>query len=226
MPSQPELLVHLLVAAGLAGLLGMERELSEQPAGLRTHMLVGLGAALFAVIGAFGFQALVGRPGLEQVVRADVTRVASQIVVGIGFLGGGAILKYGASVKGLTTAANLWVTAAVGTAAGLGMLLIATFTTVLALLTLATLRPIRAVIRRYAPGHVELVVEADREVRVASLTQALREMEATVSSAGVEDHSTGRAFTMMVRLPRGARTEDAVARLTQVDGVRSVDWTG
>ena len=74
----------------------MEREVTDQPAGFRTHILVGLGAALFAIVSANGFQAIAAS-GPMPVVRADITRVASQIVVGIGFLGGGAIIKYGAS---------------------------------------------------------------------------------------------------------------------------------
>src|SRR6266545_7018498 len=86
MPSQGELVLRLLLAASLAGLLGVERELTDQPAGLRTHILVGLGSALFAIISAFGFQAVIAE-GNPQAVSADVTRVASQIVVGIGFLG-------------------------------------------------------------------------------------------------------------------------------------------
>src|SRR5207247_10242120 len=135
------------------------------PAGFRTHILVGVGAALFAIISAFGFQSIVATTPRQQ-VSADVTRIASQIVVGIGFLGGGAIIKYGATVRGLTTAASLWVTAAVGTAAGIGMLAIASATTGMALLALAALRPIRVAIRRYAGGHVEFLLETDPDFRV------------------------------------------------------------
>src|SRR3989475_1227648 len=160
MPSQGELILRLLLAAALAGALGGERELTEQPAGFRTHILVGLGAALFAIISAYGFQAIAAN-GPRQVVRADITRVASQIVVGIGFLGGGAILKYGASIRGLTTAASLWVTAAVGTAIGIGALVLGTATTAIALIALAGLRPLRALLRRYAIGRDEFLIDAD-----------------------------------------------------------------
>src|SRR5918992_4404083 len=146
LPSQGDLILRLLLAATLAGLLGGERELTEQPAGFRTHILVGLGAALFAVISAYGFQSVVGASPRQ--VRADPTRIASQIVVGIGFLGGGAIIKYGASIRGLTTAASLWVTAAVGTAIGLGALLLGFVTTVITLVALVGLRPLRRILRR------------------------------------------------------------------------------
>src|SRR6266487_246446 len=127
MPTQVDLVLRLLLAAALAGALGVERELTEQPAGFRTHILVGLGAALFAILSAYGFATvLAGEP--SRGVSADVTRIASQIVVGIGFLGGGAILKYGSTVRGLTTAASLWVTAAIGTAIGLGALVLGSVT--------------------------------------------------------------------------------------------------
>src|SRR5207247_8312920 len=112
-PSQADLILRLLLAGALAGLLGGERELTDQPAGFRTHILVGVGAALFAIISAFGFQSIVAATPRQQ-VSADVTRIASQIVVGIGFLGGGTIIKYGASIRGLTTAPSPWVPAAVG----------------------------------------------------------------------------------------------------------------
>src|SRR3954452_612123 len=120
MPDEWHLVLRLLLATGLAGILGIERELSGQPAGFRTHALVGLGSVLFAITSAYGFDAIAGS-GSHAVVRADVTRIASQIVVGIGFLGGGAIIKYGSNVRGLTTAASLWLTAAVGVGVGPGV---------------------------------------------------------------------------------------------------------
>src|SRR5262245_56629146 len=143
MPDQWVLVVRLLVAAGLAGAIGLEREIHEQPAGFRTHTLVGLGAALYTLIAAYGFDVVAGIDNPNVAVRADVTRVASQIVVGIGFLGGGAIIKYGATVRGLTTAASLWVTAAIGTAVGVGMSFLALATTVMALVALVGLWPLR-----------------------------------------------------------------------------------
>src|SRR5947207_6025845 len=161
MPSEGDLVVRLLLAASLAGALGGERELTDQPAGFRTHILVGLGAALFAVISAYGFETVVGSG--HQGVQADPTRVASQIVVGIGFLGGGAIIKYGAGVRGLTTAASLWVTAAIGTAIGLGALVLGCVVTGLVLLALVGGRPLRTLLRRYAVNKDEYVVQTDHE---------------------------------------------------------------
>jgi putative Mg2+ transporter-C (MgtC) family protein len=109
----------------LGALVGYERERAGKPAGVRTNGMVGLGAALFAVISLHGF----GDTG-------DPARVAAQVVSGIGFLGAGAILQQRAGVQGLTTAASLWINAAIGLAAGVGLVLVAVVTTVLVLLLL------------------------------------------------------------------------------------------
>ena len=111
-------LLRLVIAAALGGAIGLERELDEKAAGLRTHMLVSLGSALFTMVGAYGFHDFLVHGG--SVVRADPGRIAAQIVTGIGFLGAGVIFRQGFTVRGLTTAASLWVVAAVGMAAGAG----------------------------------------------------------------------------------------------------------
>src|SRR5687768_6586470 len=101
-----ELIVRVLLATGLGAVIGLEREISDQPAGLRTHILVSLGAALFTIAGAYGLIDF----DTGEVARIDPTRVAAQVVTGIGFLGAGAIIQRGLNVRGLTTAASLWVT--------------------------------------------------------------------------------------------------------------------
>jgi putative Mg2+ transporter-C (MgtC) family protein len=124
-----EVFTRLLVAALLGAMIGLERELTGKEAGLRTMILICVGAALFTemsqVLGAVG---------------GDPTRIASNIVTGVGFLGAGTILHQGATVKGMTTAATIWVAAAVGMAAGAGDYVRATGTTVLVLLILVPLR--------------------------------------------------------------------------------------
>jgi putative Mg2+ transporter-C (MgtC) family protein len=144
-------LVRILVAVALGGVVGIERELRDQPAGFRTHMLVSLGACLFTLVGAFGFETVAGS-GPSETVRADVTRIASQVVVGIGFLGGGTILRHGSTVRGLTTAASLWVTAAIGLAVGMGFYFGATAAAILAVVALAGLKPIG---KRFTRGRRE-----------------------------------------------------------------------
>jgi putative Mg2+ transporter-C (MgtC) family protein len=123
---QLEPLLRLAAGLVLGAAVGWERELQRMPAGFRTHALVGLGAAIFTVVSAFAFAGPV----------SDPTRIAAQIVTGVGFLGGGAILHYRGSVRGLTTAASLWAVAAVGMAAGAGLYVIAIGGAVLVIVTL------------------------------------------------------------------------------------------
>ncbi|MBE0691254.1 MAG: MgtC/SapB family protein [Anaerolineae bacterium] len=115
---------QLLLAALLSGLIGIDRERHATTAGFRTHMLVGVGACLISVLSVAVFP-------------NDPARLTAQIVVGIGFLGGGTIIKEGASVQGLTTAANIWATAAIGMAVGLGAWLIAIVATIMIWIILA-----------------------------------------------------------------------------------------
>src|SRR5438128_119997 len=223
MPSQADLVLRLLLASALAGLLGGERELTDQPAGFRTHILVGLGAALFAVISAYGFETVVGSG--HQGVQADPTRVASQIVVGIGFLGGGAILKYGASIRGLTTAASLWVTAAVGTAVGVGALLLGTVTTGITLIALVGLRPLRSLFRRFSVGREEFLVQAHPAVDVERVVDAVRTAGAALLEMRITEEGEERTVHLLVRIPRDVRSADIAARLSNIDQVRGVDWS-
>ena len=124
--TQLDLLVRLAAGLALGGIIGWERELQRMPAGFRTHALVGLGSAVFTVVSGYAF----GGAG------ADPTRIAAQIVTGVGFLGGGAILRHGGSVKGLTTAASLWTVAAIGMAAGAALYIVAVGATVLTVIAL------------------------------------------------------------------------------------------
>ena len=144
------LIVRLLGAALLGGVVGAEREASGQPAGLRTHIAVALGAALFGAVSTLGFQEF-DQARAGTVLQADVTRVASNVAVGVGFLGAGVIFRQGDNVKNLTTAASLWVVAAIGLAAGVGNMSIAVIGTVTLVLSLVLLRPVRTFIRKRSP---------------------------------------------------------------------------
>jgi putative Mg2+ transporter-C (MgtC) family protein len=128
---QLDLALRLLIASVLGAAIGLEREIHDHPAGMRTHLLVALGSALFTVMSIFGFVGVVAGQG-----AVDPSRVAAQIVTGIGFLGAGAILKYGTSVRGLTTAASLWATAAIGVAVGTGAYVLSAIATAIVLISL------------------------------------------------------------------------------------------
>ncbi|HKA03776.1 MAG TPA: MgtC/SapB family protein [Acidimicrobiales bacterium] len=147
-----EALWRILVAAGLGACVGLEREAADQPAGLRTHVSVAIGAALFGVISTLGFHEFFARRDTTN-VQVDVTRVASQVVVGIGFIGAGMIFRQRGDVRNLTTAASLWVVSAVGLAAGVGNPGMAAITTAVLIGALVLLRPVRTVVEHRVVRH-------------------------------------------------------------------------
>ena len=137
--TQVNLGLRLTLGLVLGAIVGFEREFHRQPAGFRTHSLVALGSALFTIVSGFAFDG----PG------ADPTRIAAQIVSGIGFIGAGTILQYRGNIRGLTTAASLWSVAAVGMAAGAGMWILAIMATVLMLIVLSILDRVERLARRH-----------------------------------------------------------------------------
>ena len=126
-----QFIIRLLVATALGAVIGLDREYRTKAAGFRTHVLVALGSALFMIISVHGFDDL---PKDQMTLRMDPARIAAQVVTGIGFIGAGTIIFQKNGVKGLTTAAGLWVTAAVGMACGVGMYVLAIVSTLLVLI--------------------------------------------------------------------------------------------
>ena len=129
-----EYVLTIFIAAMLGGAIGLEREYRSKEAGFRTHFLVGLGSALFMVLSMHGFDSFEGQPGV--IIQRDPARMAAQVVSGIGFIGAGTIIFQKNVVKGLTTAAGLWVTSAIGMTAGVGMYGLATTATVMVIVCL------------------------------------------------------------------------------------------
>ncbi len=173
MSDQMEMVVRLVIAALLGGLIGFERERQSWAAGLRTHMLVCVGSCLVMIVSAYGFEELKSHPN----VRFDPSRMAGQVVSGIGFLGAGAIMLRGEFVRGLTTAASLWTVSAVGLAVGGGMYIEASAATIVVLVILAVMKPISEHARS-TYQMVDLYVKADH----GTLTlQTLAEMLGTRS---------------------------------------------
>jgi putative Mg2+ transporter-C (MgtC) family protein len=227
MPSELELVARLLLSAILGGAVGLEREISDQPAGFRTHILVALGACLFALVSAYSFGAFLGSDQPAQ-FRYDPTRIAAQIVTGIGFLGAGAIIRYGMSVRGLTTAASLWVVAAIGTAVGLGSYLLGGATTATTLVALFALKPLRSrLVRGLRKDHEEFTLEATPDLEVERMVGHLADQHVQVEHLRIEEEPGEgiRSIVLFLRLPPEITPEEAVALLTRTPGVRNVDWT-
>lgn len=219
-----EMILRVLTAGGLGALVGLDRELADQPAGLRTHVLVALGAALFTLSGAFGLAAFTGTPDIVN----DPTRVAAQIVTGIGFLGAGAIIRQGFSVRGLTTAAGLWVTAAIGMAAGFGFYEGAIATTVAAVVALYGMKRLeRLLLRRLKPGRYEFIVDASETMHFHEVTRVLEERRCRVERVRMDTSDEGqRHLLLQVRLPARAEPLDIVGAIERLEGVQHVDWSG
>jgi len=216
-----EILVRLLVAAALGGAIGIERELRDRDAGFRTHLLVSVGAALFTLISAYAWTDF--EFGRASGVTFDPTRIAAQIVTGIGFLGAGAIIRHGLSVRGLTTAATLWIVAAIGMACGAGFYWAAVIGTAIALVSLGPLRFFsRRVLDR--PHHRRLNVELRLGSGAAAVLGTLEELGVSVQSFALADAGGRRHVDVELELPHGARPEDVVVRLGELDDVASARW--
>ena len=210
-----EALLRLALAGVLGGLIGLERELREREAGLRTHLLVAVGAALFTIAGAYGFDAS----------NVDPTRVAAQIVTGIGFLGAGAIIRQGFSVRGLTTAATLWVVAAVGLACGAGYYSGAVITTAVVLVALWPLRiAAYQLLRRFHVEDRRLLVELPAGTPPGSVVDAILDSGVRLSSLSVAQEGDRRRLELDVVLPRNLAAAHLVARVADVPDVADVRW--
>jgi putative Mg2+ transporter-C (MgtC) family protein len=221
----PHVLARLLVAALLGGAVGMERELRERQAGLRTHLLVSVGSALFTLVSAYGFSGILSHSGPQVLVRLDPSRVAAQIVSGIGFLGAGAIIRQGLSVRGLTTAATLWLVAAIGMASGAGYYVAAIIATFAALLTLGPLRiGAYKIIRRYRPETDRLVVDIPAGGSPVPVLEAVESHGGRVTALEIAQEGDRRSMAIDVQLP-GIAAPTIVAAVGEIDGVLAVRWS-
>jgi putative Mg2+ transporter-C (MgtC) family protein len=202
-------LLRVAVAAALGGAIGLERELDEKAAGLRTHMLVSVGSALFTLVGAYGFA---GFPSSS----VDPSRIAAQVVTGVGFLGAGVIFRQGFTIRGLTTAASLWLVAAVGMAAGAGYWKGAV---IAAGAALVSLRPLEWLKERALPQRAatRMAVELAEGATSGEVLDALERVGDLLAL-----RRDGQRLEVELRLDRERRTEalDAVSALPQVEEAR------
>jgi putative Mg2+ transporter-C (MgtC) family protein len=207
--------LRLSIAGALGGAVGFERELRDREAGIRTHLLVSMGSALFTIVSAYGFHEFLVGGGT--IVRADPTRIAAQIVTGIGFLGAGAIIRDGLSVRGLTTAATLWLVAGVGMACGAGYYWPAVAATVLTIVALGPLRIVaHRTVERMKPEEKRLTVELAEGQPIGEFLATLDD----VQLFELQDELDRR----VVQLELGEVNEEVVARLSDLPYVIGVRW--
>ena len=222
--SAADVLLRLAVAAVLGGAVGAERELRDREAGFRTHLLVSVGAALFTLVSAYAWTdwAFSQRAGLV----FDPTRIAAQVVTGIGFLGAGAIIRQGLAVRGLTTAATLWVVAAIGMAAGTGYYWAAIATTVLVLVTLWPLRlAAHRVFARLRTDEGRLTVDLRPATGAAPLLAVLEGAGARLRALRFDEADGRRRVLADIELTPGASRQRLVSALLDADDVLAAEWT-
>jgi putative Mg2+ transporter-C (MgtC) family protein len=216
--SDAEILLRLAVVVVLCGAIGLERQARDQIAGLRTHVIVGLGSGLFTLVSAYGFSATGSS-------RMDPTRVAAQVVSGIGFLGAGVILRYGATVRGVTTAAALWISAAIGMASAAGFYAGAVATTAIALVALVALRRLKPVVRRRLGSEalsLELVLVPGASIR--SLLAELRRRQLRVE--GLTSHMLddgAERVQLDLRGPASLDVDGILSGLSQLGEVARIE---
>jgi putative Mg2+ transporter-C (MgtC) family protein len=214
-----ELILRLLLAAALGSVIGIDRERLVWAAGLRTHMLVSVGACLFMVVSAYGFNDVLGPH-----VILDPSRVAAQVVSGIGFLGAGSILLRGEVVRGLTTAASLWTVAAIGLAVGGGLYIEAIAATVIILIILAGIKPLETRLQARNRTH-ELRIEAERgRLSLDTLRQTLgyRATRITRYVAEPADEAGIDCISLTVGRLTAADIAEIIQKLTALPYVRDV----
>ena len=215
-----EIVFRLLLAAFISGIIGIEREISNRPAGFRTHMLVTLGATLIMLI------------SVDVFADSDPGRLAAQVVSGIGFLGAGTIMRTGNNIVGLTTAASLWVCAGIGLAIGAGYYVGAIATTVIILIILMSTGLLERTILRKRYGSIELAavnrpgIIGDIEKLFASYKVSIRSMNVTNVEAESLIDGNSMEIHLLVKMPAIIHMDELYRDIYKVSGVFGVSSEG
>ncbi|MFN2302659.1 MAG: MgtC/SapB family protein [Anaerolineales bacterium] len=219
MISEFQIVLRVLLAAVLGAVVGFERERNDQPAGLRTHMILVIGSTLAMVLSVnLGY--LFARPGTP----ADPARLAAQVISGIGFLGAGAILRYGFTVKGLTTATSLWTMAIVGMTVGAGYYLIGVMATALILVVLALLNVIENRFVRTSVSRFITIEANHHKSLVGNIRHIVEDMADNLISFTIQKHVKDKRLRIQIvaRISRDQALEQLVDELSDIDGVRNL----
>lgn len=207
-----EFIFRVFVAALLGGIIGFEREYRAKEAGLRTHFLVAMGSALFMILSQFGFESQLGMP----TISLDPSRIASQVVTGIGFIGAGTIIFQKHVIKGLTTAAGLWVTSAIGLTCGSGMYLLAVTATLLVLLCLET---IYFVLLRFGSRNISVTISTAERENINRVINRLRHDNVSMDSYEMKKQDGLYTVSMELKVERNNYRNQIIEFMDKFDGV-------
>ena len=215
-----DLIIRIFLASILGGLIGLEREYRAKEAGFRTHFLVALGSALFMVVSQYGFHQILTS---QANVRLDPSRIASQVVTGIGFIGAGTIIFQKHVIRGLTTAAGLWVTSAIGLACGAGMYIISIASTLLVLICLETLNYTTS---HFGTRHIYVTFTAPDQEHIQNILQQLQKEKAVVDSYEIHSKETSAGLfydvSMEIIVMRESFNNNILVLMSKFEGV-SID---
>ncbi len=206
-----EFIFRVFVAALLGGMIGFEREYRAKEAGLRTHFLVAMGSALFMIVSQYGFDAV-----LSTSITLDPSRVAAQVVSGIGFIGAGTIIFQKHVIKGLTTAAGLWVTSAIGLACGSGLYLLSVASTLLVLLCLET---IFFILMRIGSRTISVTISTTEREKIKKVVNQLREDCVTMDSYEMKRQGELFVVSMELKVKRNNYRNRIIEFMDKFDGV-------
>jgi putative Mg2+ transporter-C (MgtC) family protein len=214
--------VKIILAAAAGAIIGLEREVHGRPAGLRTHLLVAAGACLMMIVSEAFFLKYGDLPGTG-VVRLDPSRVAAQIVTGIGFLGAGVIIKEGLIVRGLTTAASLWMVAGIGMAYGMGMLSVGSIGTAVSLFSLLVLKRLEPRIKKNRYLHLTVTARAVPDV-YPQLEQVFSEnnLRMTDIEADLDIEKNQIVYRMVLTQHRARIGREMSKIISGIDGVQKI----
>jgi len=224
------MVMRLLLAAVLGGIVGMERGSGDRPAGFRTHILVCAGSALIMLVSMYGFEGFEKVP-FEYPKNRDSARIAAQVVSGIGFLGAGTILHEGITVRGLTTAASLWMISAIGLAAGAGMYSISVAATIITFMTLTTFHSVE---KRFAAASSKSdkkyirVVASNTPGLVAQVAAFLTQSGIKVKTINVQNSSANDKVVLELYLRFNKEVDLGIVMdgLQKIEGVKSIENVG
>ncbi|MFC5647893.1 MgtC/SapB family protein [Paenibacillus solisilvae] len=227
--SYAEMTLRMLLALALGGLIGLERELGGHYAGFRTHILVCLGSGVIMLLSMYGFSAFASEPN----IRLDPARLAAQVISGIGFLGAGTIMRTGLGVSGLTTAASLWVSGAIGLSAGAGFYYAAVISTLFVVISLFALNKVEKLFSRTKKIR-EIVIKMDKTSSgLGHVLTHLNRSGMQINKLSVDhDDVTDRPsdclllVRIQLKLKKIQKYEDAIAALIDMDGVLGLETTG
>ncbi len=222
LPPNAIYIIRLVIAAACGAAIGTERSKRQKEAGIRTHLIVALGSALMMIISKYAFFDIVGIEGIR--LQADASRIASQVVTGISFLGAGVIFVRDTSIKGLTTAAGIWATSGVGMAIGGGLLLVGVFSSFLIIF-------LQTFLHKYATGlegalntYIKVTLKSGSEGSVSRLIHCLDEHRVEIINQRIKKGKDGRiTVNFSLRIPRDQQQDGLGYLLEEDDDVIAIE---